>query len=282
VLLTDVSGGSPRVVTAPYRQRLDRLEWDLTNGTLISSALALPAALSYQWGVHGALLAQTPLNTTAAPPAPAPGPVGNPDGGAAFTLWQPGLAAPGYLRGSGGITTAPNLYLWESAFAAWSPDGRYLLTPVYAGGRVALAGQPAPSAADLAATGTTKTPILPARDTALTRLYTAMVPDASGAAPDVQSVAWRPDGSVLAATGVPYFNPDTASLAAHTMVTLYDSASGRQLTTLNPAVDLSHALGTPLTGQPIWLAWSPDGSHLLLLDAAIGTLTIWGPDALPH
>jgi hypothetical protein len=34
--------------------------------------------------------------------------------------------------------------------------------------------------------------------------------------------------------------------------------------------------------QSVWLKWSPDGSHLLLLDAAIGTLTIWGPGMLPR
>jgi hypothetical protein len=27
--------------------------------------------------------------------------------------------------------------------------------------------------------------------------------------------------------------------------------------------------------------WSPDGSRVLLLDAAYGVLTVWGPDGLP-
>jgi hypothetical protein len=56
-------------------------------------------------------------------------------------------------------------------------------------------------------------------------------------------------------------------------VTLYDSASGRTVGTLQPS-------GLFFNG-PSLLRWSPDGSRLLIYDRNLGTITIWGRDAFP-
>ncbi|HEY7833816.1 MAG TPA: hypothetical protein VIG30_09625 [Ktedonobacterales bacterium] len=282
ILITGTTGGQPRVIAAPYQQNIARMEWDLSSGTLISSALTLTPALGYQWGAGGKLLAQSPISTTAALAAPPPGPVGNASGDSSFSIWQPGEAAPGYMQGDTSVALAPNLYLWESHFAAWSPDGRYLITPGYTGGRAVLAGRPAPTASTLSATGNTATPLLAPRDAAMSTLYAGMGPTASGEAPAAQFAAWRPDGRVVATTAEPYFGQTAAEqLQLNTTVMLYDSGSGQVLATLKPRAQLTETMNSSFTLQFLWLKWSPDGTHLLLLDNVIGTLTIWGPGALP-
>ena len=283
VLMSDPLGNTPQVITAPYQQNSARMEWDLKSGKLLSGDLTLAPALSYVWNHTSQLQPQTPLSATGGPPpAPAPGPVGLPNGDIAFTIWQPGEAAPAYTFDDNGATAAPGIALWYSRFAALSPDERYLITPGYTGGRVVWLDQPAPSAAVLAATGNTNMPLLSPRDPTLRKLYARMGPTANGEPPAAQFVAWRPDGRVVASTAEPYFGAVAAhNLLTTTAVTLYDAASGRELATLKPQTRLDLALTSPLTLRFLWLNWSPDGTRLLLLDNAIGTLTIWGPGTLP-
>ena len=69
-------------------------EWDLAQSRPISftpppSAFALmplPPALAYRWGGSGTLVPETRLASTTAPVAPPLAPVGNPLGGASFTI----------------------------------------------------------------------------------------------------------------------------------------------------------------------------------------------------
>ncbi len=283
VLLSDVAGTNPHVMLAPYQQSDARLEWNLTSDQLITPALTLPPALGYRWGEQGALVPQTPLGGANAPTTAPIGPIGAPSGGQTFTVWQPGQAVPGMTRGSTGLAAVPNLYVWFSSFGAWSPDGQYLVTPAYAVGQVSVAGHPAADAQAAAAAGFARTPTLPARDAALSQLYSAMVPDANREPPSGQFVAWRPDGRVLAATEEPLFSESRATFVdANTTVVLYDTGSGREVGTLTARSHLASALTSARSTQYVWLSWSPDGKQLLLLDDAIGTLTIWGPGNLPR
>src|SRR2546423_2948291 len=68
-------------------------EWDLERRMLITSnVFPLPPALAYHWGPKGTVLPGRLLSTQFLPAAPPLSPIGNPDGDASFTLWQPGLA----------------------------------------------------------------------------------------------------------------------------------------------------------------------------------------------
>jgi len=279
VLLVDVAnptGGATRVVAAPYREGAAPLEWDLTAGRLISSAVNLAPALGYRWGAGGALAAISPLGAGTPAPTKA-GPVGDANGGASFTLWQPGELAPGYQQlNSGSYTSVPGVCQWYSQFAAWSPDGRYLISPGYVGGLLTAPDLPTPDAATLAATNTSQTPPVSPRDSTLTTLCQGMRPDIHNNPASAQAVAWRPDGGALAVTADPYLSNDLAASAGiRSNVTLYADATGRPLKTLSVPVDSQAPLNNLLTEQSIWLRWSPDGRRLSLLDVYTGTFTVW-------
>ena len=109
--------------------------------------------------------------------------------------------------------------------------------------------------------------MLPVRDVGLLSVLPAINPiDPVGA-----SIAWRPDGHVLAA-----FTPWNQS--GSFPVRLYDCASGRLLATLATPAPASN----PLAGQGDLAHWSPDGTRLLIFDPQLGELVIWGPAQLPH
>lgn len=295
VLLTNASNGGQHVVSATYHDTGARLEWDLFAGRLVSAAVTLPPALGYQWDDNGAIAPQTPLNTRG-PPATSDHPVvGNPAAGT-FSLWQPGVAAPAlYPLLSSGVASAPpeyvvapNVYMWYSDFAAWSPDGRYLLTSGFEEARIAVPQLTQPSSSALTAAQVASIPVASARDAALSSIYGIMsafessVTPKPGVYPAPQSVAWQPDGRMAAAV------PDVAGIVREIgggigapPVTIYDSTTGNTTTTLQAQPNSDAATENSLTHQDIWLQWSPDGKHLLLLDNTIGTLTIWNPAALP-
>ena len=267
VLLTTLGGTTPKVYLAPYTLprtgQAPGMEWDLQTGKLLAGALSLPPALSYSWGPNGALLPLQPLNSTTPPPAAAPpAAVGDPIGGTSFTIWQPGVASQGYyLNPTQGTSEAPptfvpGLYLWYSNFAVWSPDGRYLMTPAYYGGRMVLPRQSSTSSHDLQATGQEQAPIFPPHDHVLQTLYTATI---------YMPVTWRPDGKVLAALS---FHSTSGGNTSNALVTLWDCTSGKALRSFT----VKNSGGGP---APFFLRWSPDGSHLFLLDTNLGLVTIW-------
>ena len=284
VLLTNLSGTAVSVLVAhyalPQTGPVLPMEWNVRAGTLVSSSLHLSPSLSYAWGDDGALLPRQALNSSSASPAAAPpGPVGNPSGGQTFTIWQPGQANQGsYLtpvsgNGTGQTDTAtfvPGLNLWYSDFAVWSPDGRYLVTPGYYGGRMAIRGQPIPSSHDLQLTGQTGTPVFAPHDQAMQTYYEST---------RFAFVAWSPDGKILATLQYHSTSNETSTTV---LVTLWGSASGKQLrsftlkstSVFTPGSDLSGLVGS--AALEAFLRWSPDGSHLLFLDADLdGKVTIW-------
>jgi hypothetical protein len=267
VLVTNLTGTTSQVLVAPYTLpgvgQAPSMEWDLQTGALLSPALRLPPSLSYAWGENGGLLPLQPLNTQAAPAATPPTPIGNPAGGTTFTIWQPGLATQGYyLPPAPSATTAvpatyvAGLNLWYSNFGVWSPDGRYLMTPAYYGGRLALARQLSPSAHDLAAAGQGQAPIFAPHDQVLQTYAEASI---------YVPVAWRPDGKVIATVS---FHSTNGGNTITVLVTLHNSVSGTVLS--------SFTVQTAGGAAGVVLRWSPDGSHLLFLDRNLDGLgTIW-------
>jgi WD40 repeat protein len=179
--------------------------------------------------------------------APQPGPIGNPDGGSSFTIWQPGLAIILSQAHS------PSIYIWKTSVTAWSPDGNYLVEGVSLKAIIEPSGRHFPNEGILNDLHLNHTPLLPIRDTALLRATLGSL-----------AMAWRPDGRVLATTNF------TGS------VDLYDCATGQKLATLIP-----HMNHTPISGSPALLRWSPDGTRLLLSSAQWGIINTWGPGQLP-
>jgi WD40 repeat protein len=225
-------------------------EWDLDQVASTSpSAPALkplPPAVAYHWEGNGTLVPGILLtNTTvpAAPPLP-PGPVGDPGGNTWFTIWQPGLAHFISLVDSSNVYS---MYTWSTDFAAWSPDGRYLIDGIGLSGLLQPPGQLFPSHKALVASGVDQAPLLPIHDAVLLSVITSAT-----------AVSWSPNGRVLAA------------YSAGNIVNLYDCTNGHKLAswlvrTKAPA-PLAHA---------IVLRWSPDGAYLLLSSVPWGLISLW-------
>jgi hypothetical protein len=216
------------------------MKWNLGLGVPAKSTPA-PPAIAYHWGPGGSLVPQTVLKDHTVAAAPAPGPVGNPDGGSSFTIWQPGLAII--------ISQAhtPSVYIWKTNVIAWSPDGNYLVEGIGLKAVIEPSGHPFPDPVILAALHLEHTPLLPVHDTALLRATFGSL-----------AIAWRPDGRILAATNF------TGS------VDLFDCATGQKLGTLFTPMNR-----TPISGSPALLRWSPDGTRLLLSSAQWGIVNVW-------
>ncbi|MDE3230328.1 MAG: hypothetical protein KGO05_10635, partial [Chloroflexota bacterium] len=265
VLLLDAASlKRDKLVTAPYTilsVANAGVEWNLITGKIIHPALTLPPALGYHWGAGGALLVDAPLGAGQAPTRPPLTPVGDPVTDSAFTIWQPGQVA---LRAAqvNGLPSGPAAALYFTQFAAWSPDGAYLLTPAWYGGRVALLQGPQPDATQLAATGYASAPLLPARDAALAALYTA---------PQLfDAIAWRPDGKALAV-----WDGGVSVTGALPQLPIYDATTGRKLVSLPVPPAASSALDIGLNTNGDILRWSPDGKRLALLSGELSSLVIW-------
>jgi hypothetical protein len=280
VVVLDANGARPQVLmrleSAYESFAMD--EWDLQAGAVSAAAPSpdptfgvLVPALAYRWQAGATPSAAAPLSAMAPPPVPPLGPVGNPDGGSAFTIWQPGVATGVARMGPDGLSThLAGVYELTGAFETWSPDGRYLLDAVVPDGLLELPGTPPPTADALNAYGVAGIPLLPLRDAGLARALRAVNP----LNPVGTFTAWRSDGRVLAA-----YAPE--HMFAVPPMTIYDCATGRQLTTLLPPAAGDASVTTPLLGQSTLLRWSPDGAHLLLYALALGQVVVWGPQQLP-
>lgn len=292
VLLMSPSGGNTRVLshTMAQNEAYSGL-WNLSTGAYIAAPGAttwpdsantgwfaaqalMPPAPAYQWDDTGHLEATTTST-----------PVGQANGAKAFSIWQPGVARLISQVYSGNLGQSQPLKTpvetWESPFAAWSANGKYLLanSNVY-GWRVEAPGQQAADAATLARLGLANAPTLQPRDAAMAAALKSyhdlsQNPEA-GNTP--LYMAWSPDGKRLAVEASVYTLRGQASPQIKDFaVQIYDCASGRLLGTLIPNLTLNGDYsGTA------FLRWSADGSRLLLYNPLLSGAQIWGAKELPR
>jgi hypothetical protein len=261
------------------------VRWDTTTLTslglagqkLYGSLLSLPPGTSYAWSSDGKVVPNGSLSAAATPTAP----VGNPDGGRSFTIWQPGILHLFQEPGD------PYIYFSYTAFLAWSPDGRYLIDSVLLRGIDHPAGEPIPPAFELhEAFGQLTAPIVPVRDPAEQRLYVSLTASANQGNSALEDIAWSPNGRLLAAIPDEIPSNGTSGSTTSFPVTLYDCASGKILGTLQPApiaqAPASEGSATLDLSSSSLIRWSATGSHVLLYSDQQDTITIWGPKVLPH
>jgi hypothetical protein len=280
--LLNVASAAAQVMTMPASASGGFIA-DLLTGQWASSA-PLPPATSYAWSAGDRLVTNgSPLTTQSATPATplAPlVPIGNPDGGLAFTTWQPMTAAyfGATFAGQQSPPLIPGVITVAPLMLAWSPDGRY----IERGGVRTLLVQPTdaplPGTQVLAALGIGVAPNVPMRDAGMQHaLSDPMFTPLGGFA--TQLLAWRPDGKILAAQVV----SNGESPLGATTVKLYSCQSGNLLATFTPAH--SHNVFEPnaqYSTYPVSLLWSPDGARLLALNLLTTTVTIWPSALLPH
>jgi len=232
----------------------------------------LPPSLAYSWLAGGIPDPLTPLAAGKRPPRDPGGPIGDPSGDVRLAIWQPGVVTHAVLSGIRGA------YIFATDFAAITGPSAgaepFLIDAVHLRGALVPSGHPVPDKASLNALQLSPAPWLPVRDAALQ----AVMETESGTTvddPTAHSVAWRPDGAILAAEPNPIINSLGDFLPAD--ITLYDTASGRPLATLRPPAPKG---STDFDMNS--LQWTSDGSALLLLDRQSGTLVVWGSTQLPH
>lgn len=292
--------GAPRVLSAPGAALggnrsgtvdtslalLPVIRWDLS--TEAHSAITVPQALAYAWVANGMLTATPPLSTApgATPPAVAVTAVGNPSGDTTFTSWQSGSIGFGSscagANGSGGCCTNTS-YLTATfgSAAAWSPDDRYVLMSPPGGVSIGATGQMATPPVDAsnipgACTGTQASnqyAKLPVRDKGLSSGLRAFDLSRVGLV-----VAWSPDGQRIAVRADHSLNGSAHELS------IFDCHSGNLLASFN-AEQVEHGLpsnrgSTVQFGIGLPPVWSPDGTHLLVLDNDLRVLSILGPNMI--
>jgi WD40 repeat protein len=266
MLLTDVDSGHTQVLLQRDKtSTFHYVEWDLEYAKLVPTVpapstaplfpflITVSPAYTYSWGKDGALIPQTWLTNSVLPSILLPGPVGNPIGDSSFTIWQPGRVEY-TTQTENGSTQAVGIMSWDTVFAAWSPDSRYLAYPIV------MAGLLEPSneygfAQMLKRLQLDPVPLLAVRDTAMQHILESL-PKVNPI--ESAMVSWRFDGRVLAA-----YSSDVVTLG------LYDCTTGKELASLQ----IPKIYRGPLSGSS-WMRWSPDGSRLFLLDRILG-LTVW-------
>jgi WD40 repeat protein len=309
VLMLSISGGTERVLSHTMaRSEWYSGLWNLATGAYIPMATppqrastdrgwyAAPAfsqpALGYQWDSDGRLQPVTPLNATSAPASQPGAPIGQPDGGKAFSIWQPGTVQ--LTTRWVGVEPEHNLHMldtpvetWTTSLASWSADGAYLFAGDQGGEisnwRIALDGQPAPDPTDLSRIGLVGAPVLPVRDAgmaAILRRYHDTSIDPTAWATQI-NLAWSPDGKRVAVEA-PIARPSGSARVSDFDVSIYDCASGKLLKTLTPKLQLASVAPYGGFGPEVFLRWSPDGKQLLLYYPVLYGAQIWGSRDLPR
>jgi hypothetical protein len=228
--------------------------WDLhtDRASMVSGADTFnawdnPLSLAYQyaWTSSDDLVPASATNASTGAP-----PIGNPQVGAPFSVWQSGWLGSGIADVP---VTPPDewLAMWNTTFAAVSPDGLHLLTPLVMKAPVSprLAG-PFPRTP----TDDGTPPILLARDAAFAQILRVWDRHANRAAEPIVYVAWRPDGKAVA----------TFNLNDDQKIDIFDCATGRLL-----ASRAEPRQSIQFNGVLEALRWSPDGNRLLTLDGAV-------------
>jgi hypothetical protein len=232
--------------------------WNLTSGT--SDIPAAPAhAAAYQWNADGTLA-----------PVALPGqPVGAPDGGQSFTVWQPGELLFGTKsdKSAQAATVIPQDVAWVSVTNPVSPDGHYYYP------HMTNFGSLIPPSTQSAGVGE---PVLQAHDQVLVALAQQMMSTPSPSQNTTVIIGWRPDGSYLAA-----YTPNAASPSPADYITsIYDTVSRKLVKRVAPDFTGLGPSSGGGEGTNIPPLWSPDGSHLLVAEGLYGTITIWKTSSL--
>lgn len=222
-----------------------------------------PAALRYTWQPDGSLAATGLLNATSAPAPALLGPVGNPGGGASFTVWQPMQIMQN--QGDPVRSVSPAPFVAYGSFLAWSPDGTYLLSAILGPWRIQPSKRPIPGPDQLKATFTSKLPLLPVRDAALDAAMNQLTGKDSISTNG--EFSWSPNGRML--SGFKQVS------GGKTVLTILDCASAKTLATIT----LSGSSAASANNQNGSMLWSPDGRRLLVMSNA--ELFILGQGALP-
>ncbi|HEY7974664.1 MAG TPA: hypothetical protein VID72_04925 [Ktedonobacterales bacterium] len=237
--------------------------WHIKSGVETIGYATAPGII-FAWGANGlpfptqgvrGSLDELPAN------AGARYPVGEPDGSAPFTIWQPGVVIG---PGSAGVGGARSVFV--TSFASWSADGANativtegvtLPTPVRALATVsAPSGTPGPAIAE-----PLNLPATPARDVALAHVQEAV--GAYGWA----AVAWNPAGTALASV--------TCFARQGQTLELRDTASGAVTGSSALTLGPNDPGCRDASAANLSLVWSPDGATLLTVDRAASTLTLW-------
>lgn len=274
IVLMNTDGTRTEVLLNPQNPLApSSAEWDLERKVPITSqTFPLPPALTYHWGPKGTLIPERLLPSGALPVAPPLVPIGNPDGDPSFTLWQPGLIHETVVYASHAFTT----HSWSTSFAAWSADGRFLITDLSFWGALdsaesIAAGNQFVMVSSLGqAAHVSRRETASPKDIATTRDSSSFVVAGltNQCAALLQAVdtplafAWSPNGRVLADYG------------DGNRVDLYECPTGHKLTsfTLQSKYAASSA-------DAVVLRWSPDGLHLLLSSVAFGLVSLWKFDS---
>lgn len=301
VLLISPDGSSPRVLAqtlGPKDFLYDRV-WDLTAGTKLPAPVAEPTATSatyftpglgapaqsWTWAANGVLVPQQPLLPVWLQNQPMPpiAPVGNPDGGASFSVWQPGQLSVQYPPDATGQPdfSVPGVPLFQTNFVAWSPDGRYLLDAALSSMVNSPAGMPTPSPQTLATLKLDNGVALPVRDAAMAAALKRLAQESASHDPNLSqgtgTVAWSPDGKLLAMVSgmnTPQQDQDYATVT----ISIVSCATGKILATLTAHAAVNQ---TGIGGNE-YMRWSPDGKRLFYFSDSLGSLTTWGPGLLPQ
>jgi hypothetical protein len=241
VVLMNSDGAAPQVLltqqalSSPFSE-----EWQLspprTHASPRPRSLSVPAALAYHWGANGALTPDSRLADQTLPASSSVGPIGNPDGGPSFSIWQPGVLSTMWggnssPRGSRLSTT------WKTSFAAWSPDGRSLVEGIDLS--ALLKPQEQVEASQRAGCLSHQALLPPVREEVFPQGFFLEA-----------ALAWSPSGQALAV-----YTPGKG-------IALYSCSDGYQLA--------SFLLSAPDGASPagsIALRWSNDGAHLLFCSA---------------